>query len=78
LAPAWTTLNGETVKIYNCKRVPGDGISSRIMDVSEAGITVQCIGGRIEIERVNAGDGKVPAGEWASNIDLKIKSELGT
>ena len=75
---AWTTLNGETVKIYNCKRVPGDGISSRIMDVSEAGITVQCIGGRIEIERVNAGDGKVPAGEWASNIDLKIKSELGT
>ena len=75
---AWTTLGGETVKVYDCKRVDGDGISSRIMDVSETGVTVQCIGGRIEIGRVNAGDGKIPAAQWASEAGLAVKAELGT
>ncbi len=75
---AWTTLNGETIKVYNCSRLPGDGISSRIMDISEDGVTVQCIGGRIRIERVNAGDGKIPAHEWAAAAGLEVKTELGS
>lgn len=75
---AWTTLKGETVKIYDCKRLEGDGISSRIMDVSEDGVTVQCVGGRIQIGRVNAGDGKVPATDWAASTGLTPKMELGS
>ncbi len=75
---AWTTLNGDKVQIYNCSRLPGDGISSRIYDVSEDGVTIQCVGGRIRIERVNAGSGKVPAGEWAVSAGIDVKMELGT
>jgi len=75
---AWTTLNGDTVKIFNCSRVPGDGISSKVYDVSEDGVTIQCIGGRIKIERVNAGDGKVPAADWAASVGLEVKMGLGT
>jgi len=75
---AWTSVEGNTVKIYDCKRVAGDGISGRITEVSDAGVTVQCIGGRIQIARVNAGDGKGPAADWAASAGLSAKMELGT
>jgi len=75
---AWTTLNGQTVRVYDSARLPGDGISSRVVDVSDEGVTVQCIGGRVLLKRVNAGDGKIPASEWAKASGLKVKSELGT
>ena len=64
---AWTTWGGEELGIFDCARVPGDGPSAKIMDVSDDGVTVQCIGGRIQIKRVRpAGQGKVPAAEWAA------------
>ncbi|MBT5186908.1 MAG: methionyl-tRNA formyltransferase, partial [Kordiimonadaceae bacterium] len=75
---AWTTLNGVEVSIYNSQRVDGDGISGRIMDISEEGVTVQCIGGRILIQRVKPSEGaKQPASEWAEAINLKIKDNIG-
>ncbi len=75
---AWTTLNGETIKIYDSERLPGDGISGRVMEVSDEGVTIQCIGGRIRIKRVNAGEGKVPALTWAAAVGLEVKTDLGT
>ncbi|MEL7467089.1 MAG: methionyl-tRNA formyltransferase [Pseudomonadota bacterium] len=75
---AWTTLNGEEVGIFDCKRVAGDGVSSRITDISDEGVTIQCIGGRIRIARVRpAGQGKIPAAEWAASAGLAVKMELG-
>ena len=75
---AWTTLNGAEVQVYDCARVPGDGISSRVMEVSDEGVAVQCIGGRILIKRVRpAGEGKMAAAEWAAAAGLAPKSELG-
>ena len=76
---AWTTLNGEEVGIFDCERVAGDGISSRIMDISEDGVTIQCVGGRIRVKRVRpAGQGKIPASEWAASAGLEVKMELGS
>ena len=75
---AWTTLNGAEVSIYDAERLPGDGISSRVMEISEDGVTVQCIGGRIRIKRVKADAGKQPAAEWAAAIGLEVKTELGS
>ena len=76
---AWTTFGGAELQVYDCARLPGDGISSRVMDVSDDGVTIQCIGGRIQIKRVRpAGEGKMPAAEWAGSVALKIKDELGT
>ena len=48
---AWTTLNGDEVSIYDCERVAGDGISSKVISVSDKGVEVQAIGGRILIKR---------------------------
>ncbi len=76
---AWTTLNGIEVQIYDCARVQGDGVSSRVVDVSQDGVTVQLIGGRIAIKRVRpAGGGKIAAAEWAASVGLKAGDSLGT
>lgn len=76
---AWTTLNGVEVQVYDSARVPGDGISSKVMEVSDDGVTVQLIGGRILIKRVRpAGEGKMPAAEWAANAGLAVGDILGT
>ena len=75
---AWTTLNGAEVQVFDAARVPGDGISSRVTEVSDQGVTVQCIGGRILIKRVRPADGgKVAASEWAAVAGLAAGQSLG-
>ena len=76
---AWTTLNGEEVQIYDCARVPGDGVSGKVVEITEDGVTVQLIGGRICIKRVRpAGQGKIPAVDWAGSTGLDLGHQLGT
>ena len=76
---AWTTHNGAELQIYDCARVPGDGSSSRVVDVSRGCITVQSIGGRIAIKRVRPpGGGKLPAADWAASTGIKAGDSLGT
>ncbi len=75
---AWTTLNGVEVSVYDSQRVDGDGISGRVVAISEDGVTVQCIGGRILLKRVKPGEGtKQPAAEWAAAIGLNVKDNIG-
>ena len=76
---AWTTLNGDAVDIFDSARVPGDGISSKIIEISDDGVTVQCIGGRVLIKRVKpAGGAKIPASEWAATVGLNAGDILGS
>ena len=75
---AWTIYNGEELGIFDCAQLPGDGISSRVVDVSDEGVTVQCIGGRILIKRLRpAGAGKLPAIEWAADHGIEKGVTLG-
>lgn len=76
---AWTTLNGTEVQVYDSARVPGDGISGKIIEVSGDGVTVQCVGGRILIKRVRpAGEGKIPATDWAAAAGLAPGDIIGS
>ncbi|MDE0524865.1 MAG: methionyl-tRNA formyltransferase [Boseongicola sp.] len=75
---AWTIHNGQELGIFDCARAEGDGISSRVMDVNDEGITVQCVGGRIQIKRVRpSGAGKIPAAEWATEAGISKGDVLG-
>ncbi len=75
---AWTRFNGSELGIFDCARVPGDGISSRVRAVTDDGFEVQCVGGRILVKRVKPeGGAKIPASEWASSVGLKPGDELG-
>lgn len=75
---AWTTQNDTVVSVYDSVRVDGDGISGRVREISEEGVTIQCIGGRILVKRVKPdGGGKQPAADWAAEIGLKTGDSLG-
>lgn len=75
---AWTTHSDKELGVFDCVRVPGDGISSKVMDISEEGVTVQCIGGRVLMKRVRpAGEGKQSAADWAANTGLAVGDILG-
>jgi len=75
---AWTTFNGAKLGIFDCAKVSGDGISSRVRAITDDGIEVQCVGGRVLIKRVRPeGGGKISATEWASDVGLKVGDELG-
>ena len=73
---AWTTINGTEVQIFDCSKSVGDGISSKVMSISEEGVQLQCIGGRIKVKRVRPKGGeKISATEWANSINL-LKGDL--
>lgn len=74
---AWTTYKGAKLGIFDSARVPGDGISGRVRAISEAGIEVQSVGGRILVKRVRPeGGGKMPAAEWAAEVGLAVGDEF--
>ena len=76
---AWTTLNGEEVKIYDSARLDGEGTAGEVVSVSDDGVTVQGNGGRILIKRVRpANSGKIPASEWASASGINTGTKLGS
>ena len=76
---AWTTYKGEEISIYDAKKLSGDGVTGRIMDVSDEGIEVQCVGGRILIKRVKPeGAAKLSASEWAGSINMTTSDTFGT
>ena len=76
---AWTTFNGAELGIFDSALVPGDGISGRVREISDDGISVQCVGGRILVKRVRpAGAAKQPASEWAAEVGLKPGDTFGT
>ncbi|MDE0208510.1 MAG: methionyl-tRNA formyltransferase [Boseongicola sp.] len=75
---AWTTHSGQELGIFDCARVAGDGVSSRVTAVSDEGVAVQCVGGRILIKRVRpSGAGKIPAAEWAAGAGISKGDLLG-
>ncbi|MEM7256884.1 MAG: methionyl-tRNA formyltransferase [Pseudomonadota bacterium] len=75
---AWTTHNGEELSVYDCAPVDGDGIAGRVMEISDDGVTIQSVGGRILIKRVKPkGGAKVTAGEWAASCQLAVGDTLG-
>lgn len=76
---AWTTLNGAEIDVFDAARVPGDGISSKIVGIGAEGVTVQCVGGRILVKRVRpAGGAKIAASEWAAAAGLSSGDVLGS
>lgn len=76
---AWTTLDGEEVSVFDCARVAGDGVSGKVISVSEDGVTLQCVGGRILLKRVRPKGGpKQAASEWASEVGVKKGTVFGS
>jgi methionyl-tRNA formyltransferase len=75
---AWTTFKGARLDVFDSARASGDGISSRVRAITDAGIELQCVGGRVLVKRVRPeGGAKISASDWAKSVDLKVGDELG-
>lgn len=76
---SWTTINGQELNVYDSVPVAGDGVAGRVMDISEEGVTVQSVGGRLLLKRVKpAGGAKINATEWATDAGIKVGDSLGS
>ncbi len=76
---AWSTFNGTQISIYDSEKTRGDGVAGRVIEISEEGVTVQSVGGRIKIKRVKPDGGKkIAASEWAADSGIAIGDSLGS
>ena len=76
---AWTLHNGEELGVFDCARQAGDGIAGRVMEISDEGVSIQSVGGRILVKRVKpAGGGKLPAAEWVAASGLAVGDSIGS
>jgi len=76
---AWTTHNGAELGVFDSERTAGDGVAGRVIEISDGGVTVQSVGGRILVKRVKpSGGGKVSAAEWAKEAGLSAGDNLGS
>lgn len=75
---AWTLVNGEEVQVFDCARMPGDGVSSKVTAIDDKGVEVQCVGGRILLKRVRPkGGDKIAASEWAASAAVEPGMRFG-
>src|SRR5882762_686082 len=80
---AWTTLDGNTLQVFEAKPLPArgpKGIAGKmgeIVAVEADGFTVVCADGRIKVLRVKPADGdKVGAGDYAAAAKLAAGTRL--
>ncbi|MFL6798650.1 MAG: methionyl-tRNA formyltransferase [Xanthobacteraceae bacterium] len=79
---AWTTIAGQTVKVFEAKPVPAKdpkgigGKMGQVVDVSADSFTVVCADGRIIVTRVQAEGPKIGAGEFAATVKLTPATRL--
>jgi methionyl-tRNA formyltransferase len=81
---AWTTLNGKSVQIFDCKKHPVrtfgavKGKIGEVTDVSDKSFFITAQGGRIEVLRARGEDGKkLSGGEFARASGLAAGTILG-
>jgi methionyl-tRNA formyltransferase len=75
---AWTMHRGGELGVFDAAKIPGDGVAGRVMDISDDGVSVQCVGGRLLVKRVKPeGGGKTGASEWAAVSGISVGDSLG-
>jgi methionyl-tRNA formyltransferase len=82
---AWTTLNGQKLQIFDCKKHPVrtfgavKGKIGEVVELRGASFQVTAQGGRIEVLRAKLGDGKkVAAADLLGSGEIKSGMILGT
>ena len=75
---AWTTYNGEVLKIFDCSMSEVSGSPGEVKEISEDGITVGLKGGSILVKRVKPeNDKKINSYEYALKYELSCGEIFG-
>ncbi len=75
---AWTTIEGNVLKIYDCAKVETAGRPGEVIEVTDTGFTIAASGGGILVQRVRPHDDKkLSASEYISRINISPGLVLG-
>ena len=75
---AWTTHNGDVLKIFDCSMSEVSGTPGVVKEISEDGIIVSAKGGGLLIQRVRPeNDKKIKSFEYASKCELSCGDIFG-
>lgn len=76
---AWTTWNGNEVKIFDSRKVAGDGAPGTVLAVEGDSFTVAAKGGAIRVDRVRPHDDKkkISGSDFAAKAGLAAGAKLG-
>ena len=76
---AWTTLNGQEVKIFDSAKIAVSGGPGEVVAVSDEGVAVAAADGGILVKKVRpAGAGKITASEFAAAAGVAVGSRFGS
>jgi len=76
---AWSMHAGNEISVYDAAKMSGDGVAGRVMELGDAGISVQAVGGRVLVKRVKpAGGSKISAADWAAEVGLSVGDQIGS
>ena len=75
---AWTTFNGNEVKIFDSRKADGSGEAGTVLSIDDSGAVVATGDGAIRVIKLRAEAGKVTAAEYAAESGLEIGARLGT
>jgi len=75
---AWTTHEGNVLKIFDCAKTDASGTPGAVTEVSDAGFTVATGSGGILVQRVRPHDDKkISAQDFAAKTSLSAGTVLG-
>ena len=75
---AWTTFNGDEVKLFDGAKAEGSGEPGSVLSINDDGIVVATADGAIRVIKVRADAGKLAAIEYAAAVGIETGSKLGT
>lgn len=76
---AWSTLNGDTIKLFGSRRAEVSGTPGTVLKISQEGMTVAAGDGAVTINRIRPHDdrNKLPAAEFADRAGVVPGTRLG-
>jgi methionyl-tRNA formyltransferase len=75
---AWTTFNGNEIKLFDSRIAEGEAAPGSVLAVDEEGVVVATADGAIRIIKLRADAGKIPAQDYAASAGLVVGSVLGS
>jgi methionyl-tRNA formyltransferase len=75
---AWTTFNGNEVKVFDSRKADGSGEAGAVLSIDDEAVEIATGDGSIRVMKVRADAGKLSAAEYAAEAGLVAGSKLGS
>ena len=75
---AWTTFNGNEVKIFDSRKADASGEPGSVLSIDDSGAVIATGDGAIRVMKLRADAGKLAAADYAAESGLEVGSKLGS